>query len=372
MLMRKFKMLLIACAVLGCIAIHPAWAEVIVGVNVVGTQSMNEQQQNALLVQLQQAGVTTIRTGFGEQFTQFIVRAHEHGIGSVVVVYPTHLGTNAHVRLPDRSVGLNYNQEPMTDADPVRFEPWFAAQLAALDAQGVRLSAIEVGNEINGPYFNGDFLPLQASGRVLGIADLNNPNDPEGKAIAASYRAYLKIVAVVRKVRDQSKVNHTTPILSAGLADGGLPGKKPGQKLDGVAIPSTMLFLRQNGADNLVDGYAVHVYPGGSPATPLPARLTELSTDAFSLCTAYKPCWVTEWGFNTRDQTCPLNDDARKEEIQTERRAFEDFVRQKRLVALLFYSWSGSPGAKEEVGAIFRCGALTESGRLAIAPIPGR
>jgi hypothetical protein len=368
--MQRFLVLAIASILFSTFFIPAALAgNVVVGVNVVGANQLNEQQQDALFDQLQQAGVTTIRTGFGEQFTQFLIRANKHGIYAVAVVYPTHLGTNAHVRPPAPSVGLLYGQEPMTDADPSKFEPWFTAQLAALEATGVRLAAIEVGNEINGPYFNGDFLPSLASGRVLGIADLNNPNDPEGRAIAASYRAYLQIVAVVKKVRDQSKVNHATPILSAGLADGGLPGKKPGQKLDGVAIPSTMLFFRQNGADNLVDGYAVHVYPGGSPAAPVSTRIDELSKDAFSLCTAYKPCWVTEWGFNNNSQTCPLNDQSRKLEINTEREAFEDFAKQKRLAAILFYSWSGQPGAKEEVGAIVRCGALTDAGKLALSPM---
>jgi hypothetical protein len=108
---------------------------VVVGVNVVGANQLNEKQQDALLDQLQQLGVTTIRTGFGEQFTQFLIHANRQGIDPVAVVYPTHLGTNAHVRPPAPSVGLHYGQEPMTDADPSKFEPWFAAQLAVLKLQ---------------------------------------------------------------------------------------------------------------------------------------------------------------------------------------------------------------------------------------------
>lgn len=58
----------------------------------------------------------------------------------------------------------------------------------------------------------------------------------------------------LKEVRDRSTLNHATPILSAGLADGGLPGKKPGQRFDGVSIPATLQFLRPNGMDNLTDG----------------------------------------------------------------------------------------------------------------------
>jgi hypothetical protein len=144
-------------------------------------------------------------------------------------VHPTQASTSGQVRPADKSVGLQWAELPLTAADPVKFKTWLAGRMETLEAAGVRLTAFELGNEINGPYFNGDFLPAQASGRVLGISDLNNPDDPEGCAIAASYRAYLQILKVLKDLRDQSKLNQTTPVLSAGLANGGLPGKKPGK-----------------------------------------------------------------------------------------------------------------------------------------------
>jgi hypothetical protein len=64
------------------------------------------------------------------------------------------------------------------------------------------------GNEINTPNYNGDF-PVQATGRILGLPDLNNPSDPEARAIAAGYRAYLKIMAALKDLRDHSQVNLT-------------------------------------------------------------------------------------------------------------------------------------------------------------------
>jgi hypothetical protein len=228
---------------------------------------------------------------------------------------------------------------------------------------------LELGNEINGPFFNGDFLPSLATGRVLGLSDLDNPQDPEGQAIAASYRAYLSLLAVLKDVRDHSKVNRKTPIITAGMGDGGLPGKRPG-KLDGVSIPATFAFLRRNGMDKLVDGYGVHVYPSGDLRRSASTRTDDLEQDAFALCTAAKPCWLTEWGWGNPDQSCPLNDKTRAQLIQLERKAFEPFVKQGRLAAILFYMWSGLPGAKsEDPAAIFRCGTLTDAGKLALGPM---
>jgi len=49
-------------------------------------------------------------------------------------------------------------------------------------------------------------------------------------------------------MRDHSRLNGKTPIISAGLV-GGFPGKSGGA-LDAVAGFDALLFLRQNGIDN--------------------------------------------------------------------------------------------------------------------------
>lgn len=93
-----------------------------------------------------------------------------------------------------------------------------------------------------------------------GIGDLNSPSDSEGRAIAKGYLAYLRVVAKLKDVRDHSRLNQETPILSAGLATSGQPGKKPGWKIDGVSAAATLEFWQQHGIDKLVDGYGVHAY----------------------------------------------------------------------------------------------------------------
>jgi hypothetical protein len=366
------RLVLLGCIVFASLSVKQARAvdrSVVVGVNAVGAQLMNEQQQDALVDVLQKNGVKTVRTGIGEKFTHFIIRAFQRGIGAEVIVYPTQASTKGEPRPADKSVGLQWAERPITNADPEKFKAWLTVQLAPLEAAGVRLTAFELGNEINGPFFNGDFLPSQASGRVLGLPDLDNPNDPEGRAIAASYRAYLQVMVALKDVRDRSTLNQKTPIISAGLADGGLPGKKPTQKLDGVSIPATLAFLRRNGMDTLVDGYGVHVYPSGDPSRSVAARVEDLNKDAFAMCTSAKPCWLTEWAFNNRDQSCPLDEKTRVQLIATMRSALKRFAEEGRLAASFYYSWRGLPWEKENQGAIFRCGGLTDAGKLALSPM---
>ena len=98
---------------LGCIVVasfsatrpHAADRSVVVGVNAVGAQLMNEQQeQDALIDLLQKNGVTTVRTGIGEKFTHFIIRAFQRGISAEVIVYPTQATPKGEPR-PGRQVG---------------------------------------------------------------------------------------------------------------------------------------------------------------------------------------------------------------------------------------------------------------------------
>jgi hypothetical protein len=233
----------------------------------------------------------------------------------------------------------------------------------------VRLSAFEFGNEINTAGYDGDF-PARGSSRVLGIDDLNNPRDQEAAAITAGYRVYLKTLVELKKVRDGSKLNKATPIISAGLADPGDAGHRTGLKQPSVSIVATITFLRQNGIDNLVDGYGVHVYPLGDPKMRLSSRINNFDRDTFGACTAKKPCWLTEWGFSNNGQSCPVEDGTRVQLVHTLRDLFKHYAEQKRLAAVIYYSWTADPFAKElDPLSIYRCGGLTESGKLALSPM---
>jgi len=265
-----------------------------------------------------ESGVKTIRTSLFPTTTDFITDAFQHGIGSVVIVYPF-LGSRA------ESKG-GWGGYPLSELNSQEFTAAFEPLLGELEAAGVRLSAIELGSEINTTGFNGD-LNDSGSGCELRLSDLNNPNDQEGSRVAVGCLAYVRVLAALKDLRDHSKLNQQ------------------------------------------VDGYAVHVYPSGDPHRSVSMRVASLEQYVFGECKqGGKPCWLTEWGFPNPSQSCPINDATRTQVIEAQRRAFQQFVQQGRLAAIIYYTWS-APETKPDPMAIFRCGALTRAGRLALSPM---
>jgi hypothetical protein len=345
---------------------------IVVGVNVVGPDQLTAEQQEALIAELRKAEVKVIRTGLvNDKNVAFITRAFQAGIGTVALVLPEQILAGKQKSPADRSIGRNWGVPALSDVDVAAAKAAFAAHLAALEAARVRLEGIEVGNEFNTSAYNGDF-KLPGEGRVLGIAALNNRNNPEAQALASGFRVYLQVVAAVKDLRDHSQLNKATPIISGGLADIGVAGTvKQGKKTDYVSMSDTLQYLRQNGLDKLVDGYGVHTYPNADLHQSASERASTLEErGVLSACQpGTKPCWVTEWGFSNANKSCPINDSVRGQLVELERTAFRQFAQQGRLGAILYYSWTGLPNDSENQWAVYRCGALTQAGRWAIGPM---
>jgi Glycosyl hydrolase catalytic core len=351
---------------------------VTVGVNVedIKNPKITDAQQDALIEQLQQNGVTTIRTGMlnsgmlDPKFARFIIGAYKHGIKTILLIYPKQGGSREHLAPANAAVGRPWGADALTDSDPEGFRKWLTPQLAALDAAGVTLQAIELSCEFNTSGFNGN-LPEPGSGRVLGLSDLNNPNDAEGRAAAASYLAYLKILAVLKVGRDHTQANRTTPVISGGLANVGMPEPQSYNKLLAVSMPDTIEFLRQHGLDDLVDGYGVHIYPSGDPRQSISDRIAKLRSLYLPNCRqGTKPCWVTEWNIDNSNKSCPLDETQRVRAMQMERAAIKQFADQGRVATLIWYTWNGSAFGQTETGdSVVRCGTLTPAGKLALSPL---
>jgi hypothetical protein len=369
---RKVCLSVIMCASFGLLTVPAASADkVIVGVNVMGVDQIGDAQQDALARQLEANGVKTIRTalsGHGDRYTSFVIKAHQHGIGSVVLVSPFANNTGKHALPPDASAGHPWGLPALQDADVEGFRKWLVPELAKLDAAGVRIVAFEVGNEINSPPFNADFA-APGPGRPLELADLNNPGDLRGRAVAAGYRAYLKILATLKDLRDHSEPDKTTPIILGVSAWWGAPDQPKYAGMTGASMNGSIEFLRQNGLDKLVDGYAVHLYSSSDPHRSHAQRVAFLGSGFAECRRDTKPCWVTEWAYNNANRSCPIDDSLRLRLVQDERAAYKEFADQGRLAALMYYSWSGDyVGQKESPGMLFRCGALTGAGKSALAP----
>ncbi|WP_183572618.1 hypothetical protein HDF18_05145 [Mucilaginibacter sp. X5P1] len=222
---------------------------VAVGVNVINPYKLSIADQNDMLSKIKSAGVHVIRASItlNDAGIDFAQRAWEQGIQIEWMIY--------------RFGGYDpFGHIPLSAADPDQFRNTFATILAKLEAKGIILTAFELGNEINLSGTNPEF-PIPGKGVQLSLDDLYH--DTEGQQIAKGYLQYLKVLAVLKDIRDHSKLNQHTPILTAGLGnyeqnDGPLPGRPKG---DIVSVNSTIEYMRAHGLDSLVDGYAIHIYP---------------------------------------------------------------------------------------------------------------
>jgi hypothetical protein len=341
-----------------------------IGANVVNPQRLSAADREALLDQLQTAGVRVIRAPLappwrGDDYgpaIDFIRHAYERGISADLIV-GLEYRQDAQRRPAVEELPKMWPSYPLSAADPLRFRAVFEPLFEELESMGVVFAALELGNEINWTAFNGDF-PIPGEGRIFGANDLLA--DPEARQIAEGFRAYLQSLAVLKDIRDHSRLNRATLLISAGLSDPGPAGPRPEPKTDAVTISATLEYLRAHGLDALVDVYGVHTYP--RPTSSAVARIDQLATDTFADCRPSaqgKPCWLTEWGFpaDSPSSCVGIGNDAFRAALITEMLAdFRRYQQQGRLAGIMYYAW-----ADDKYG-IYRCGRLSESGRLAIDP----
>jgi len=360
----------IVLALLGNFSTSAARAgEAVVGINFTHPLTLSVEEQNADLALLKSEDVRVIRIGFyaadADKGVDFIRRASAQNIQVLLTVHSQYM-PNAPLRAyqPKEFHGI-WSAHPLSFADPELSRKYFQQLLDSLDAQGIALAGLELENEINTPGFNGEF-PLPGEGKNFGFDDLNH--DPGGQRIAKGYLQYLKVLAVLKQVRDHSKVNRRTPLISAGLSNTGAEGPWS-KKYDAVSINGTLQFLRANGLDRLVDAYGIHTYPwANSPGDRAAAihRLRRLQQEDLAECGVGggKPCWVTEWGFRNTTRSCPAEEAGNSLLVQEIMSDFRQLAAAQRLRGVFYYTWTGEPAFDA-----YRCGELTEPGKLALRPL---
>lgn len=351
-------------------------ADLVVGVNLANPLRASVADQNVILAQLKAERVQVIRNNIDgdlDKGIDFLKRAAAQGI-RVQLLVSTQYPPDAPVRpyMPDRFPKM-WGGPPLSSADPELSRASYRRLFAALDAAGITLAGLELGNEINWAAFNRD-IPLPGMGKILSRDDLQNT--AQGQQIAKGFLQYLKVLAALKEERDRSRLNRTTPIISAGLVASPEGGKPFNRKLDSISLPATISFLREHGLDELVDAYGIHSYPSSAQPGDAEARArrtARLQDVDLAQCGApgsgRKPCWITEWGFSNRDLSCPGNDAPRAQLVREVRAVFARAAAEGRLVGITYFAWTSEPWVKEPTPlSIYRCGGLTESGRLAISP----
>jgi hypothetical protein len=365
-------LLLLACVLLAPLGPAVAWAaDVVVGVNLVNAPyNLTVPEQETILNTMHEAGVRVIRGAIppGEKGTSWAELVYAHEIKIEWLVDGAYAPGTPWPHAPNGFNGM-WEAPPLSKLDPDKFRAYFEPLLAKLEATGTVLAGFELLNEFNWAGFNADF-PLPGQGRVFGAGDLLN--NPEGQLIAKGYLQYLKTLAVLKDIRDHAKLNRSTPIISGGLADLSDSTWPHQRRADAVDVLATFDFLRAHGLDDLVDGYGIHSYPHAKDAA---GRLAHIEKNGLSECQPVgaargKPCWFTEWGVGGTSAGCPVEDAERSLLVREMRGYFAGLARQSRLKGAFYYNWQGFIHApKEDLASAFRCGALTASGRLAIAPL---
>ena len=296
-----------------------------------------------MLAALHAAGVNVIRTWISDDASyEFVRKAYALGIQADLRV-PFQYRADAQKRTKVDDLPSMFPNYPLSAVDPRQTAAVFEAQLGRLEAMGIAFRAFEVGNEQNNPAFNGEF-PIYPK---AGCPNCGNQGldflrrDPEGQQIAAAYRNYIKILAAIQEVRNHSRLNRQTPVVLGGLADKGAEVAWPGARTNQVSIKASIEYLRENGLDRVVDAYGIHTYPwpnGPGQAGPEHSRQKRLEDYALSKCQPAgrgKPCWITEWGVQNKDDSCPPKEAERAlliRELMGD--DFRPYVRQKRVVGL--------------------------------------
>jgi hypothetical protein len=361
-----------------------------IGVNLVSTRDFVTKPLPDYVSQLKTAGVRSILVWDNilapakDPVLDFIREADRNGIKVILAVPVQWSGTDFRKipTLPNGQPDPKFKNAawayPLSQASPEDFSAHFKPLFEQIEKSKIALAGLIAGNEINWTVSNGDF-PLPGNGKVLNLKDLEDTS--EGKRIAAGYLKYLEILKALKEFRDQSSVNHFTPIISAGFFDP-KPPYFPTQSMreDSVGIEASIRFFKEHGIDNLIDAYGIHTYPWPDwDESQLKKHLRD-----WSLINCHpqgsdkgKPCWMTEWGF-TNTAACPANglgqvdDEKRARLTQVFRKALQDYELDKRLIGIDNFAWNS--GAKTDATpspfSIFRCGYLTDSGRIAIKRDP--
>jgi hypothetical protein len=189
---------------------------------------------------------------------------------------------------------VHYALRPTAEMDVRRFEAFMGEALSLLDARGVRPEAVELGNEINiGPFEA--TLPIVPGGLTADAATFDR------QTFAGAYgQALDRYVDALRRTRRLLQGRGVPLLLASAVRPEAAWASEHGVSV--VAPELCLRMLLERGAADIVDGYALHLYPQVSAREKDPEQAVRLAVDA-----AFDPLskmvgpgrrwWITEWGF---------------------------------------------------------------------------
>jgi Glycosyl hydrolase family 53 len=331
------------------------------GVNLTNGDRLSAAAQAAAIAQLKANHATIIRIPLeqwnGSTVTSVNLAANAVAAGLqvhlIITLSTTPVYGDAAMRPYNSAYPSVWAAYPLSQLSQAQLYQWVASALVQLENAGGLPAALEIGNEINNPAFNGDF-SVPGHDVVYGLADLVTGSTPESEAVAAGFQQYAQALLTVQQAVSAS--GHSIPVISAGLANPGKAGANVTDGLSWVAINDTLSYLRMYGLDSFVSAYGIHVYPWES--TPV-ARLNDIKNNELTQCGITGiPCAITEWGFQLpANWTCPAPDAAR---FALTQEILSDFA-QFDITEKLWYDWTSTSYG------LWQCNALTGTGALVLS-----
>lgn len=356
----------LAAAVLsGWLALQPAYADdassARVGINRVNLGWLSRSEQERILKDIAASGATDVRLSLSrpvDKSIEALAIANRLGLRILLEIQLANKSYYPESIRPRTGFGRIWDVYRLSDLDLARYRQGLRDALQRIDALGIRLEAIEPGNEINYAGYNGDLVVYRKKGPPTprSITDLRNRLGFE-----RGLDNYVRVLEISRDEVRATAHSRNATVVSAGLSDmsAGEADKRGVERLD----PSVFVAaLRHRGADSFVDAYGIHIYPGRKAAAVLTARVNDL-LDFCRAADQGKPCWVTEWGIANAARSCPLDDRAREVTVRAMRAAFGELMAAGRLAAAYYYDWDTQP-----TYSLWRCGKLSPAGAAAILP----
>ncbi|MFZ6763444.1 hypothetical protein [Pseudoroseomonas sp. WGS1072] len=337
---------------------------VVIGVNQVNLAWLPAPQRQDAIASMADAGVGAVRLTLNPPFPASLDAVEQAVRRGLQVVLAVSLNVDAYYSpgISPRAGGRVESAYPLSAIRPERFQQVFQDLWSELERRQIRLLAMEVGNEINWA-FNGD-VAAQAGRPGQVHTDLSRM--PGGGAYQRGLDRYMDLLRIVHEQRSRSAVNRDMLILAAGMARI-RPDFAAAMKADVVDAGTTLSLLAEKGLSRYADAAAIHYYPAPG-ATPVERReALDAALKECGLGRTARSCWMTEWGISNAARACPLNDDARADLVRETRRNLAEHARRGSLEAAFYFEWDGRTAR-----SIWRCGGLTEAGRLAIAPLGAR
>jgi len=335
------------------------------GVNRLNLAWLPRDDQQRVLEDIAASGVTHVRLSLSrpvDKSIEALAIADNLGLRILLEIQLSNRSYYPERARPRPGFGRIWDIYRLSDLDLDLYRKNLREAVRRIDGLGIRLEAIEPGNEINHAAYNGDLLVYREPGR-------RTPRQIDDLAASAEFERglnkYIRVLEISRDEMRSTVHSRYAAVISAGLSD--MSAREADSRgMERLDPGEVVALLRRKGIDRFVEAYGIHLYPGRIQADALEARVTSL-LDFCEPAGSGRPCWVTEWGIANKARSCPVDDRQREAMVHAMRAIFGELMDVKRLAAAFYYDWD-----TESSYSLWRCGKLSPAGAAVTSGMEAR